>query len=398
MLHRGVDIKSIRILADDLTGALDTAASFSGQVPVFIDKPPAENSPTPDAQISVVATPTRDIPAEELPAHLQPVLGWLKSGDIAFKKVDSLLRGNTFAELAWLSRSGAFDTTLFAPAFPAQGRVTIDSQQWVIEPGNLNGPRKPAAMPFGEAFAGHGLTVGPDSATDGNSFDIRAPNIISDEELDAVVTQAECEGEGSVSRLWCGSAGLAQALARRHGLVPGLTKAVLPLTVNNDGPTILLTASHHPVLKEQWKLLCAEFKPQALAQYASASEVTMALNAVQKGAKSAWFDLSPTETISQTQAAQLLSEQMAQLISGLPKPAQLIIIGGDTLLSVCRTAGVNALLAQASIRSGWGCARLQGGVWDGVACYSRSGAFGGADDLLQVIRLLDGNINLKKRK
>ncbi len=389
-------MSSIRILADDLTGALDTAASFTGEVPVFIDRPPAQDNRFFDAQISVVATPTRDISPEELPSHLHPALGWLKSGDIAFKKVDSLLRGNTFAELAWLTRNGAFDTTLFAPAFPAQGRVTIGGQQWVIEPGNLSGPRKSAALPFNEAFARYGLAVGSDTPSDGSSLDVWAPDILSDEELDAVVTKAEYEEAGS--RLWCGSAGLAQALARYLGLVPGLVSAVSPLAVDSrSGPTVLVSASHHPVLREQWKLLCSECKPQALAEHASHSQIARVMDLVRQGAQSAWFDLSPEEKISPAQAAELLSAQMELLVTGLPKPAQLIVVGGDTLLGLCRATGVDALLAQASVRNGWGCARLQGGIWDGVACYSRSGAFGGADDLLEIIRLLDGSENNAQR-
>ena len=119
-------MRTIRILADDLTGALDSAAAFDGEIPVFIDCPPKDVDT--GISVSVVATPTRDVPSEELSTHLQPVLAWLKSGDIAFKKVDSLLRGNTFAEVAWLINAGGFASTVFAPAFPAQGRVTVSGQ------------------------------------------------------------------------------------------------------------------------------------------------------------------------------------------------------------------------------------------------------------------------------
>lgn len=382
---------SIRILADDLTGALDTAASFSGEVPVFIGRPPTKGGEYADAQISVVATPTRDAPSEELPRHLQPVLEWLKSGDLAFKKVDSLLRGNTFAELAWLTQSGEFDTTLFAPAFPAQGRVTINGQQWVIEPGNLSGPRKPAGLPFVEAFSGYGLTIGLDAQPTGKAPDVWAPDVVSDAELDAVVTMALHDARRS--HLWCGSAGLAQALARRFGLAPGPMSAVAPPVVASTGPTILISASHHPVFRQQWELLCSASKPRALVKHASASEMASALDLARQGATSAWFDLSPQEKLNPAEAAQRLHTQVAQLTAGLPKPKQLIVVGGDTLLGLCRAAGVDALLAQASVRSGWGCARFLGGIWDGVPCYSRSGAFGGADDLLALMRLLDGNAN-----
>ena len=380
---------SIRILADDLTGALDTAAAFAGEVPVFIDRPPTQGGEFADAQISVVATPTRDAPPEDIPRHLQPVLEWLKSGGLAFKKVDSLLRGNTFSELAWLVQTGEFDTTVFAPAFPAQGRVTLNGQQWVIEPGNLSGPRQPVALTFVEAFTVYGLTIGLDVRPNGKALEVWAPDVVSDAELDAVVATAE--RDETRSRLWCGSAGLAHALARHFGLAPSPRNAVVPPVVATTGPTVLVSASHHPVFRQQWERLCSASKPPALVNHANALEMVNVLDLVNQGVSSAWFDLSPLEKLNSLQAAQRLSAQMTQLTSGLPKPKQLIVVGGDTLLGLCRAAGVDALLAQASMRNGWGCARFLGGIWDGVPCYSRSGAFGGADDLLAMIRVLDGN-------
>ena len=383
---------SIRILADDLTGALDTAAAFSGRIPVFIDRPPEMRGKVDEHPVSVVATPTRDVVVEDIAAHLQPVLGWLCSGGLAFKKVDSLLRGNTFFELIWLARSGRFDTIVFAPAFPAQGRVTIDGQQWVVEPGNPSGPRKAVALPFVEAFSGHNLNLGLNALPGGHAVNIWAPDVVSDEALDAVVTEAA--GSNARSCLWCGSAGLAQALARRFGLVPDAARSATPLPAGDNGPTVLVSASHHPVFRQQWANLRSAAKPQALMEHASTSELENVLGLVRQGATSAWFDLSPAETIAPVQAAQLLETQMMQMVAGLPRPAQLIVVGGDTLLGLCRAAKVDGLLAQASGRSGWGCARLLGGEWDGVPCYSRSGAFGGSDDLLVMTRLLGGGDNL----
>jgi D-threonate/D-erythronate kinase len=366
---------SIRILADDLTGALDTAAAFSGRMPVFIDRPPEMRGKVDEHPVSVVATPTRDVVVEDIAAHLQPVLGWLCSGGLAFKKVDSLLRGNTFFELIWLARSGRFDTIVFAPAFPAQGRVTIDGQQWVVEPGKPSGPRKAVALPFVEAFSGHHLNLGLNTLPIGSAVNIWAPDVISDEALDAVVVEAS--GSNARSCLWCGSAGLAQALARRYGLAPDSARAVASLSAGDKGPTVLVSASHHPVFRQQWDILRSAAKPQALMEHASTSELENVLSLVRQGASSAWFDLSPAETVA-----------------GLPRPAQLIVVGGDTLLGLCRAAKVDGLLAQASGRSGWGCARLLGGEWDGVPCYSRSGAFGGSDDLLVMTRLLGGSDSL----
>ena len=70
---------SLRLLADDLTGALDSAAAFAGAIPVHLDPPPAAAvtatatsavSEAPCGPVEALATATRDIPQAELPAAL----------------------------------------------------------------------------------------------------------------------------------------------------------------------------------------------------------------------------------------------------------------------------------------------------------------------------------------
>ena len=126
-------MKNIRILADDLTGALDTAAAFDGEVPVYIDCPPVGATETNGNPVSVVATPTRDVTVSTLGSYLAPVVEWFAAGDLPFKKVDSLLRGNTFAEIAWLLLNASFTRGIFAPAFPAQRRITVADRQWTLD-------------------------------------------------------------------------------------------------------------------------------------------------------------------------------------------------------------------------------------------------------------------------
>jgi uncharacterized protein YgbK (DUF1537 family) len=375
-------MKTIHILADDLTGALDSAAAFGGEISVFIDHPPKIG--IPNAQVSVVATPTRDIPPERLPDHLQPVLGWLKSADIAFKKVDSLLRGNTFAEVAWLVRAGEFAATTFAPAFPAQGRITVNGQQWVIEHGSPAGSRTAVAAPLGQALAG----LSPcDEAN--NETKVWAPDVFCDADLDHVVS--EVFNRGAKSQLWCGSAGLAWALARYTGLARRPDDTPTPMAAQGNGPSILVSASHHSVLRNQWKVLRQALTPAAFAEHANEVEIASALKQLRTCAGSGWFDLSFPEEISNEEAALRLSKNVQRLVDDLPKPSQLIVVGGDTLLALCRATQADALHTRPSIRDGWGCARMHGGAWDGTPCYSRSGAFGKPDDLLQIVRLLVDN-------
>lgn len=380
----------IRILADDLTGALDTAAAFSGSVPVFLDAPPAFGDRYFDSFVAVTATPTRDVPPGVLPEYLQPALDWLGAGSMVFKKVDSLLRGNSFAEIAWLYRHGGFEQVVFAPAFPAQGRITVDNRQWIVKP---SAPPQAVAEPLREAFGKFGLSSS-DRETEGGNLDVWIPEVRTDGDMDAIVSRIG--RKTTKKRLWCGSAGLAHAVARFLDMAPD-SGAACSLS-REPGPTVLVSASFQPVLREQWACLRASMAVEAVAEHANDAEIGSALKQARAGASHAWFDLSPLEEMTPEQAEKQLADRVARLVDGLPRPGQLIVVGGDTLLSLCRTTGADALLASASVRNGWGRARLLGGAWDGVPCYSRSGAFGGTDDLLMMIRLLAGSPTTVKEK
>ncbi len=335
---------TLRILADDLTGALDSAATFAGEVPVFLDAPGAPEG----SGVSVVATATRDMPAAELPALLAPSLPWLRGADVAFKKVDSLLRGNTFVECAHVA--SGFDRVVFAPAFPQQGRLTHDGRAWVEQPGaSMSQPI--GERPIAEAFAGLPLP------------EVWVPDARSDDDLRRIA--ALSLQEASRGWLWCGSAGLAQALAEVHGLRSAGAAPIVP----SAPPVMLVSASHHAVSRRQWARLRGAVAPSA----------DLAL-----------FDLSPAERLSPTQAAELLARQTGEIAAGPVRPATLIVVGGDTLRALCQASGARSLLAQASPRAGWGRARLVGGRWDGVPVFSRSGAFGDDEDLVEIVGALTG--------
>jgi uncharacterized protein YgbK (DUF1537 family) len=370
---------AIRILADDLTGALDSAAAFRGELPVFIGTVPAAEHAFSDAAVSVLATHTRDIDPRTLAQQLEPVAEWLQAAELAYKKVDSLLRGNSFAEAAWLMERGGYRRMVFAPAFPAQGRLTRNDRQWRLGAETAAEIISPSLQ---QTFAAWQLDAGPQPESR-----IWIPQIETDSDLDQAVAYAAQHFPAET--LWCGSAGLAQALARHHGLASEAGKAQ-PLA-KNPGPSVLISASFQPVIREQWARLKTARPMPARAEEGQAQQVEQALQQMAQGTAEGFFDLSPRTQLDREAAAASLTQLMSRLVSALPQPGQLLVVGGDTLLEICRQTGASGLLARASIKDGWGCARLIGGKWDGTPCYSRSGAFGGPDDLLTMVQLLDKN-------
>ena len=335
--------------------------------------------------IEIVATASRDVVPGALPALLNPCLPWLRAADVAFKKVDSLLRGNTFDEVDWLARQGGFSGLAMVPAFPAQGRVTEDGQQWWLRP---NGERTAVSASIRQSLLDKGWSVASGSvppAFNSTGSDIGSdkpqawvPDVRNAAEMNAVAEQA-LNGPSGV--LWCGSAGLAQALTQ--GIPPRMDRSP-DAARSTEGALMLISASHHAVTAEQWGVL-RQSRWASLCFHAQDPRSLEAPGVPYP----AWIDLSAALPLTPVQAADLLAQQVAQIAQHAPRPRILVVIGGDTLLALCQALGATGLRSELPLsRPGWGCAQMLGGRWDGLVCHTRSGAFGTSQDLLQVVNRL----------
>jgi uncharacterized protein YgbK (DUF1537 family) len=364
----------VRLLADDLTGALDSAAAFGPGVAVHLDRPGA--APEDSAAVGVVATATRDRLPADLPAALTPCVPWLVGAGLAFKKVDSLLRGNTLAEVRWLAAAGGFQRVVFAPALPAQGRHTVGGRLALVPPGGT--PEQADVRGDNLRMA---LLAGPWPA----DCTLVLPDVRCDEDLDRLVADPHHHGPRT---LWCGSAGLASAVARRWGggAVRETAAGVSGRLAMVD-PVWVVGASHQPVARRQWGR-AVEARPAAVTvRDGDHTAFAQALAALSDGThRLALLDLSPTRPLTPDEAATLLQQQVARLAALPQRPARLLVLGGDTARALARATGVTHLVSGWPVRAGWGRARWCGGRWDGLWMDCRSGAFGEDDDLLAVLR------------
>jgi uncharacterized protein YgbK (DUF1537 family) len=151
---------------------------------------------------------------------------------------------------------------------------------------------------------------------------------------------------------------------------------------------LLVSASHHAVVRGQWQRLAAARPTSIYSGRGEGLSLDAALAAMQAPFNLALLDLSPVEPLTAEQAASLLARQIDAIAQRAPRPGTLLVVGGDTLCALCRATGAYALVARAGQREGWGCARLVGGSWEGITCHSRSGAFGPPDDLLAMCGLV----------
>ncbi|MFC7018788.1 MULTISPECIES: four-carbon acid sugar kinase family protein [Haloarcula] len=127
------NVHLVTIVADDLTGTLDTAQGFAVRghetavVPVPAD---GHGDATPASPVVGVNTDSRYADAERAAPAVRDVVESVPA-ETVYKKVDSTLRGNIGAETdAALAASGA-PAALVAPAFPEAGRTTEAGRHYV---------------------------------------------------------------------------------------------------------------------------------------------------------------------------------------------------------------------------------------------------------------------------
>lgn len=135
-----------------------------------------------------------------------------KRAAILFKKIDSTLRGHVAAELAAVRPVLGKRPVLFAPAFPAQGRIVRDAKLHVNgkpSSGDLRALLSKAGLP-----ATHFAAPSPASLRAAMRTGARA--FVCDAASDADLDRIARSGLALRPRpLFVGSAGLARALARR---------------------------------------------------------------------------------------------------------------------------------------------------------------------------------------
>ena len=357
----------LRIVADDLTGALDAAAplvGLAGPMPVLWDQSAAS-----EARGSFAL----DSESRERSAPAERWLAALRGADLAYKKIDSLLRGRTVDEIAACLDSGDFASAVIAPAFPAQQRVTRGGRQyWRRAPAaawqpvevELMAELRRRSLPIRHAPTSRDVA--------GRGFFLC--DATGDDDLAAIVRA----GRGlTTPLLWIGTAGLARALA-------GPSRPAVPPAL--PMPMLLVIGSHHPVTLAQLEHLVAH-APEAAAIIrldsadlpAAAGDLAAALAA--QGRAALVFAL-PDGTGAEV-AGPLFDRAMALAIERIAPPRALVVTGGATLFRLARALGARCLLVTGELMPGIAISRLEGGRWPDATVLSKSGAFGAPDLLVR---------------
>ncbi|MGP1395463.1 MAG: four-carbon acid sugar kinase family protein [Inquilinaceae bacterium] len=342
------------ILADDLTGALDSACEFASEAaPVAVGwsgRPPATDR-------MAYSTESRDVSAAQAAALVRRAARSVRTRDaLCFKKIDSVLRGHPVDELAaWLAL-GDFQVAIVAPAFADQGRLTVAGRQRMRSP---EGAWVPVGPDLVAAMRSRGLPAfrSPPSARPGRKVG-RPFTLVADAgaqgDLDRLVRRLAGRRRGPL--LWCGTGGLAHALGGG-----GPSPAVPPVE-------LVVAGTGHPVTLAQIGRLKAAgvgalvLRGQPLADPARHGTVLLVAD--------------PDAPTADT-AIRRLRASLESLRLWAPRPA--LVTGGETLRQFCDAVGAGGLSCVGRLRPGVAVARLQRGAWSGTTVVGKSGGFGDAD-------------------
>ncbi|MBR0650114.1 four-carbon acid sugar kinase family protein [Roseomonas terrae] len=340
----------LRLIADDLTGALDTAAELTG----LCGAVPVGWHGAGDATGSLALdSGTREATREVAIARVRRMAPALRGAAIAFKKIDSLLRGHVGAELAACLDAGGWAHAVMAPAFPVQGRVTRGGEALLHDGAVI------ASLPALLAEAG----LRPERGDPGAPLPLGL-SVFDAETDDDLARIVDCGRAAAGPVLWCGSGGLARALASG-------TLARTDGTLR--GPVLGLFGSDQDATARQLAC-CAPCRVSiAAGDAAEAARVAAMLDA----AGVAMADVALPAGLDRAEASRRIAAAMAALTRRLNPPGTLIAAGGETLRAICDALGAQRLEATSIVAPGVPRSIMRGGAWDGVPVISKSGAFGG---------------------
>ena len=406
MTRIGRQSSSLRIglIADDLTGALDSGAGFAkaGLRSVMPFGPTGTVALPVGADVIIFNTATREgdaVVARE--RAREAALRLLGHGvSLIYKKIDSVLRGHPGPEL-----SGVLDAiaithpgarALVAPAFPAQGRTTVDGVQLV----------------HGGPVASHLGRLEHALAPVFASCDIR--DAITDDDLRVIARDGVAGGR----LLWVGSAGLASQVVEAFRS-SGAASETREVDTRSDEPdsgagsgevwnavrperVIVVAGTVHPATVVQVEALVAdgwghiafdiggpdgwpdEREILRAMTNCSASGVVVSTHANLAGHS------HPDEVIpSLVRNAVTLLDRIAPIVSTLLMDGRtgLVVTGGETAQHLFTGIGVTSVDVSGEALPGIPIGVME---FDGVRVRvaTKSGGFGGSDALRHVCRVL----------
>jgi uncharacterized protein YgbK (DUF1537 family) len=407
------NIPEIALIADDLTGSLDTGLQFRKKGLITI-VPLDWNQPLPQAQALVLNTNSRNLPGDVAYRRVYRICRRLKAGGI-YKKIDSTMRGNVGKEALAILNAQKIAKAVVVPTVPVMGRAVEGGILRVH--GTLLLKTAYARDPFHPLWTSRVSSlleketgervgfIGIKEVRRGASYlaqkiqETPARLLSLDAVLQSdlkIIAQACTRLSGQV--LPCGSVGLADEL--------NLTLRRSSRKLRKKGPRrplLIISASRNPTTADQIEMarnhsrfpLVEPDLGRLTNPRTSGSEAKAAAqNLVEVLAKGDGAILTTTFQKhlpgKETMIPRILGKAAVHLLRKV-RLGGLVLTGGDLAMGVCERLSSSALLIEEEVLPGIPCSTLTDGPFKGLRMVTKAGGFGEKDALWRIIQYLRGD-------
>ncbi len=302
---------------------------------------------------------TRDLDTGLAGQRFRSAIPWLLGAEHPFLKIDSRLRGHVAELLCIVSRH--HPRIVITPAAPAHGRIAVDGRAHAIA---VNGRVHVETVHLGSKLAALGQDLAVRQPGDCPTDLITWYDATSESDLDTIVTSVRQSGQGVV---YCGSSGLAAALARSMDLVPYRIHDL-------PGPLLMVSGSAHRTTRDQIRTYRT-----AMPGHHSVSHQGAALPSIRPLLVTASIPQSTNPVL----ARKYVNAMLAEVCRASP-PGSVMVTGGWTLESLCHHLGARSIEPRGLFAPGVPVCRFCDGAWQGRTLIAKSGGFGEAELLLDI--------------
>jgi len=408
-----VTARKLGIVADDLTGAMDSSGYFAslGFSTVVVLEPNFSG----DAAVLVSTTNSRAEAPEIARERVRQAMRGMV-GRVVYKKIDSTLRGNIGEELQVAVEAMASEKAVVAPAFPAVGRTTVNGVLMVngvpvADTQFANDPispvkessiphlleqsmnRKVGCVSIGEIEAGAEALKKTISR---KSENVVVCDVLEQSHLSGIA-QAAALAEGRW--LLCGSGGLAREM---HLLLADVLKVDKAQSEKKTvGPALVVVGTRNQVAASQLlrardqlgiPVLNLEAEKLNTGEILSGKLDSIIKEVNELAGEGKGLAISSTFSQYVPDLKQSMAKLIAEMVAGILASyefAGLFLSGGDIAVEVCRRLQVSAIQVHGEVEPGVPAGELKGGQFPGMRVVTKAGGFGTEDAMVKSITYLE---------
>ena len=419
-------------IADDLTGANDTALQFAKrQIKSSVHLGLDSSMPATASDVVVIDSDSRDMSRQEAYRQVYRIAE-IVSGcetECIYKKIDSTLRGNWGAEVKAADDVFQPELVIIAPAYPVNRRITMGGYHLLDgQPLELTEIGNAPKTPVHESYIPDILQQQvPDAACGVLDFSVMKKgeamirNTVEDflargirwiicdiaEEQNFMTLMDALRGKKRI--LWVGSAGLADYISYFYGWEGDC----YDMPASRDGPVLICAGSVSHTTQQQIKRVCADTKismvkldvQQVLSDADSINAYGRQIQKMLAEGKdvllvSAENDADVRLAVNTGRKYHLsgkeVSEKLAVIMAGIVSRLNLsmisgmVLTGGDTAVHICRALGVEGVEVFQEIMPAVPLGRVEGkfSEKEKVFIVTKAGAFGSPEIFTKALQAI----------